>query len=100
MDTHGEQPTVNDDETQGKGPDKAHLSLESLFVVIPLLRKHIAQLKIDIEALDDEDDELPYVLQELDDCLDAENELREAYEQESRSVINYPSYSDLVQRHS
>lgn len=91
---------VNNHEMNRKRSNKAHITLGALFVVIPLLNKYILELKSDIEKLDKEDEELLYTLQELEDCLETENELREAYEQEAKHVINYPSYSDLVRKRS
>lgn len=83
-----------------KRSNKARITLRALFVVIPLLNKYILELKSDIEKLDKEDEELLYTLQELEDCLETENELRAAYEQEAKNVINYPPYSDLVRKRS
>jgi len=83
-----------------KRSNKDRITLGALFVVIPLLNKYILELKSDIEKLDKEDEELLYTLQELEDCLETENELRAAYEQEAKNVINYPPYSDLVRKRS
>ena len=87
---------MNDDGSKGKSSNDARITPGALFVVIPLLRKRILELRSDIEKLDKEDEDLLPILQELEDCLKSEDELREAYEQAAKYAVNYPSYSDLV----
>lgn len=76
------------------------ISFRTLFYCIQALDRYIVEHIEDINDRDKNDggrNELLYILEEH--LYEAAEELKEAYEEQLKTVINYPPYEQLVTKH-